>query len=406
MPDYCSKQARALLEHARSFMRFQTESEWAKRGGGPAVVGSLPPPRFDFVTGNPYEMPMPQIAESLARASTPQNKNWFQYTMSATSARAAAARGLSERIGVEIAGDDLHLTSGGFAALAVVAQAVADPGDEIIVITPCFFFYESLIASSGAVPVRVPSLRPSFDPDLDALEKAITPRTAAVLVNTPNNPSGRIYPPAVLERLAAILERASAARGKPIYLLSDEAFSRIVYDGAPFHSPTRYYPYTLLLYTYGKTLLAPGLRLGYVAMSTNMPEPARAQLRELVPMVGIASGWQFPSVPLQYALPELDRLAIDLSHLQSNRDALVAGLRAGGYEVNPPEGTFFMLVRSPWADDHAFVHHLVDHEVFVLPGSIAYAPGYFRMSMGVTRETVEGALPAFAAAFQSARGRT
>lgn len=405
MDEYVSRQSIALFEHARAFQTFQTESEWAKRGGGPAVVGDLPPPKYDFVTGNPYEMPLPVIGDALARNSTPKHKDWFAYTMSNADARRAVAGSLGARIGSEVEPDDVYLTNGGFAALSVSMRVVADPGEEIIVFTPCFFFYESLIAGVGAVPVRVPTLRPSFEPDLAALEAAITPKTAAVLVNSPSNPSGRIFSPEVLAKLGELLQRASAKRTRPIYLLSDEAFSRIIYDGAPFHSPTRFYPHSLLLYTYGKTLLAPGERLGYVALTTNVPEPVRRRMRQFLPMAQIAGGWQFPTATLQYALPELDRHSIDLSHLQRNRDELVAGLRRIGYTVEPSQATFFQLVKSPWDDDVAYAQHLVEHEVFVLPGSIAYAPGYFRMSLGVSRETIEGSLGAFDAAFKAAAGR-
>jgi aspartate aminotransferase len=172
MVRYCSTQSETLFEYARAFMTFQTESEWAKRGGGPAVVGDLAPPRYDFVTGNPYEMPMQTMAESVARASLPKHKDWFAYTMNDPTARTAVAGSLSQRLEQEVRPEDLHLTSGGFAALAVAMKAVADPGDEIIVLTPCFFFYESLIAGAGAVPVRVAALRPSFEPDFAALELA------------------------------------------------------------------------------------------------------------------------------------------------------------------------------------------------------------------------------------------
>jgi aspartate aminotransferase len=393
-----SRQSLRILEHARPIMEFLTSSEWARRGGGPAGSTHPDPPRWDFVTGNPYEMPIPKLGEAIAAAAIPRNKDWFAYKMNVPEARAVVQRALRQRTQLDFEATDIHMTTGGFAALAAAMRAVADPGDEIIVSTPCFFFYPPLIAAAGANVVRVPARPSTFDLDIEGLRRAITTRTAAVLVNSPSNPSGRIYPPEQLEALAAMLEAESQRHGRRIYLLSDEAFREIVYDDVPHHSPTRFYPWSFLLYTYGKTLLSPGERIGYLAIPPTMPAAERAAFGEVIQMAQIAHGWCFPNATLQYALAELEPLCIDVGHLRDNRDRLYAGLTASGYEVVRPQGTFFMLVRSPWEDDVAFADLLTRSEVFVMPGSIPGAPGYLRLSLCVRTETITGALPGFAEA--------
>jgi aspartate aminotransferase len=182
--------------------------------------------------------------------------------------------------------------------------------------------------------------------------------------------------------------------GRPIYLLSDEAYSRIVYDGRPFHSPAGYYPYTLLIYTYGKVLLTPGQRLGYIALPPTMPE--RETMRRAIFVTQLTSGYAFPNALLQHALPDLETLSIDVDHLQRKRDRLVGEMSAMGYQVNNPEGTFYVLARSPWPDDWAFSEKLAQANLFCLPGSVVELPGYLRFSLTASDEMIEGALSVLA----------
>jgi aspartate aminotransferase len=279
----------------------------------------------------------------------------------------------------------------------VALHALIDPGDEVIFLSPPWFFYEALIMSSGAVPVRVKLQPPAFDLDVEAIEAAITDRTRAIVVNSPNNPTGRIYPPSELKRLAQVLTRASERSGRTIYLLSDEAYSRIVYDGREFCSPTEFYSHGLVLYTYGKTLLTPGQRMGYIALPPTMPD--REQLRPALFLAQMMLGYAFPNALLQHALPDLEPLSIDVAHLQRKRDRMVKMLRGVGYEVNVPEGTFYLLVRSPLEDDVAFIERLAEHNVFCLPGRAFELPGYFRISLTANDDMIERAAKGFAAAF-------
>jgi aspartate aminotransferase len=250
--------------------------------------------------------------------------------------------------------------------------------------------------------VRVLADRATFDLDVEAIAAAITPRTRAIIVNTPNNPTGRIYPAETLDALARVLTEASDRNGSRIWLLSDEAYHRIVFDDRDFVSPVTRYPWSFLIYTYGKTHLAPGSRLGFLAMPPTMPE--REQLRDPLVLAQIATGWAFPVSILQHALPELEGISTDIKALQRRRDRLVRALRAQGYEPTEPEGTFYVLVPSPDPDDRAFCRRLAAHDVYVLPGSTFEMPGYFRISLTANDDMVERAIPGFAAAIEEVRG--
>ena len=184
--------------------------------------------------------------------------------MSEPQAQDVVARSLSGYLGVPFEAEDIALTNASIAALAVTFRALCEPGDEVITISPPHFLYAALIVAAGAVPVSVPIDRTSLDLDLPAIEGAITPRTRAIIVNTPHNPTGKIFPRETLDELARILEAASR-RGDPIILISDEAYHRILFDGRAFVSPSACYDRTLVVYSYGKVLLAPGERIGYIA---------------------------------------------------------------------------------------------------------------------------------------------
>jgi aspartate aminotransferase len=370
--------------------RFITESTWSKVTGDPAAC--------DFVFGNPHEMPLPGFTAALQRWSMPQNKNWHAYKMNEPAAQAAIAAGLRNRRGIVFEPDDICLTNGGFAAIAVTLNTIVDPGDEVIFISPPWFFYEALIVAAGAQPVRVQIDAESLDLDLQAIQAAITPRTRAIIVNSPHNPTGKIYPPETLATLAELLTTASAANERIIYLLSDEAYCRIIFDGAEYPSPTEFYPHSFLLYTYGKTLLTPGERIGYIALLPTMPE--RETLRSALEAGQWVTGFAFPNALLQHAIDDLEQLSIDITHLQGKRDRLVTALRDMGYSVHTPQGTFYLLVQSPLADDEAFADLLAEYNILVLPGVVVEMPGTFRVSLTANDDMIERALPGFAAAMQ------
>ncbi len=236
-----SQRITAVNSTVAHIWRFFTQSSWAKKVGDPTVS--------DFAFGNPQEMPLPGFVEALERWSVPQNKDWFAYKNNEPHSRSVVASALRDLRGLPFEESDIFLTNGAFAAISVTLSALVDPGDEVIFISPPWFFYEAMIVSYGGKPVRVKMDPDTFDLDLDAIAATITDRTRAILVNSPNNPTGKIYPASTLARLGELLTEASKRNGRTIYLLSDEAYSRIVFDGRDYPSPVAFYPESFLLYT-------------------------------------------------------------------------------------------------------------------------------------------------------------
>ncbi|MFL5726103.1 MAG: aminotransferase class I/II-fold pyridoxal phosphate-dependent enzyme [Chloroflexota bacterium] len=380
-----------LRETIAPFAAFFAGPIWA-RNGEPGMA--------NFAVGNPQDMPLPGYVDALRAKIEPQSPDWFAYKLSEPRSQAVIAADLTARTGLPWDPADVAMTNGGFGALAVAFRAMIEPGDEVVFPTPPWFFYEILIRAPGGTAVRVPLAPPAFDLDVDAIAAAITPRTRAVLVNTPHNPSGRVFPIDDLRRLAEVLVEASARIGHRIYLVSDEPYNRILFDGRVFHSPAEVYPDTITTYSFGKTLLAPGMRIGYLTVPPTMP--GREAFRDRVFVAQIAQGYAFPNALLQHAIEDLDRLSIDVAALERRRNRLVPALRDLGYETTFPEGTFYVMARSPIDDDVAFAELLAEESVLVLPGRIVEVPGWFRISLTATDEMVERGLEGFARARERA----
>jgi aspartate aminotransferase len=363
---------------------------------GPFAKLNLDPDVANFAVGNPQEMVFPEYVEALQRAVVPQNKDWFAYKLSEPESQRTVAKTLTRRTGMDWDPDDVAMTNGGFAAIAVALRTIVDPGDEVIFLSPPWFFYEMLILAAGGEPIRVKLEPPAFDLDVDRLAAAIGPRTRAVLVNSPHNPSGRVYTADDLRRLADVLADAAGRIGHPIWIISDEPYNRILFDGREYTSPAQVHQHTLITFSYGKTLLAPGQRIGYVTVPPSLPE--RAELREEIFLQQLSGGFAFPNALLQHALADLEKLSIDIGALERRRNRFVPALREMGYEATMPEGTFYIMARSPIDDDIAFGDTLARHRVLVLPGSIVEVPGWFRISLTASDEMVEKGIPRFEAA--------
>jgi len=358
------------------------------------------PEACDFMFGNPQEMPLEGFTAALQKWLAPQNKDWFAYKNNEPGPRQVVADSLRDRLGLAFEPEDIFLTPGVFGALPLALAAAVDPGDEVIYISPPWFFYETMIMHRGGTPVRARCHPETHDLDLEAIERALTPRTRAVIVNSPNNPTGRIYPRETLHALADLLRRRSAEIGQTIFIISDESYRRILFDGRSFHSPVEVYGPTFMLYTYGKTLLTPGQRIGYLALPPDFPD--REVMRLMVNAAQYINGYAFPNALLQHALGDLEELSIDIPRLQRKRDWMVSALREQGYQLHTPEATFYLLVRSPLEDDVRFTEMLSERGVYCLPGSMFDTPGYFRVSLTATEDMIERALPVFSAVMQAA----
>ncbi|MBW3592015.1 MAG: aminotransferase class I/II-fold pyridoxal phosphate-dependent enzyme [Actinobacteria bacterium] len=359
----------------------------------PVMQGVSDPDAADFVFGNPHDDVLPEFWQALQRWSKPKSKDWFAYKLNEQEATQVVAGYLTQARDRPWPAERVLMTNGAFAGLAVSLNALVDAGDEVIYTRPPWFFYEALVRSVGAQPVEIEPAA-DFNLDLDSVAAGLTDKTRAIIINSPNNPTGRIYPAGVLERLSQILREGSARAGRPIYLLSDEAYNRILFDGRRFPSPTDHYDHSLLLYTYGKTLLTPGQRLGYIALSPEMLDAE--QVYESLFLAQTLCGWAFPSALMQHALADIQKLSIDVDNLERKRDRMITGLREAGYGTNLPEGTFYLLVKSPTPDDAAFCRRLAKKGVFVLPGQAFGMPGYFRISLTASEKMIDKALPVFA----------
>jgi aspartate aminotransferase len=303
---------------------------------GPAA--GEPPLMANFLTGDPQELPPPGFVAALQRYSIPTATDWFAYRFQHQPARQAAATSLSAELGADFAAEDIFLTRAAGGAIALALNTVVDPGDEVIFLSPPWYFYEAMILASGATPVRVRLQPPAFDLDVEAIAAALGPRTRAVLINTPHNPSGRIYPEAVLQRLADCLAETTNRYGQPIWVISDEAYSRILFDDHRFVSPGIFYPYSMLAHTYSKTTLTLGQRLGYLALAPGLPQADA--MRAALMHVLISSGLAMPDAVMQYALPDIDGLCIDIAAIQRRRDRMLTALQQQGYQLHTPQATF------------------------------------------------------------------
>lgn len=387
-PSFVSNRAQSIaaVESFRLLWSYLEEIDYL---GRPASAGYC-----DFTFGDPREVAPREYVEALRDAAIPQNESWFAYQMYQEEAQQAAAASLGRLTGIPFAAPDILLTTGGFAAIGAAMKVIAEPGDEVIYCLPPWFFYEPLAVEAALVPVKVRIDAETLDLDIDAIASAITPRTRLVIVNSPNNPTGRIYSSEQLRQLAAVLDDASDRIGHRIFIVSDEPYNRIVFDGSAFHTPAASYPFTLIAYSYGKTLLSPGQRLGYLALPPTLPD--REALRAAVQRLQMATTWTFPNAIMQYALPALEQQSIDVAHLQRRRDFMVDALLTMGYRVNRPQGTFYLFPRSPIADDVAFTRRLAEHGILALPGAVFETPGFFRLCLTATDDVCERALPGFA----------
>jgi aspartate aminotransferase len=351
------------------------------------------PEACDFLAGNPEEAALPGYVETLQKWTVAEDRSWYAYTLGDARASTAAADGLVAELGIAFEPEDILLTRGAHGALASALAMVIDPGDEVVFVSPPWFFYEVMIMHAGATPVRVRCDEQTWDLDVDAIERALTPKTRMVLINTPNNPTGRIYPAETLERLGRVLAAHEETIGRPLYLLVDEAYSKVLYDGNVMITPAYHYPRTMLVHTYSKSSLAPGQHVGYLALAPSIPQADREQLRTAFLAAGVANGNGGPDNLMQYALPEIEHITLDMGRLQRRRDRVLDALRSAGYDVHTPEATFYLMPRCPIDDDLAFAKRLAREKVLILPGRAFEMPGWFRISLTGTDDMFDRALP-------------
>lgn len=352
---------------------------------------------FDFSIGNPSVPAPAAVNETAIRLLTEQPDLIHAYTSAqgAADARERFADSLNRRFDARCTPDRLYLTVGAAASLCCVFNGLTCPGDEFVVFAPYFPEYKVFIEGAGAKMVLIPPEIEGFQIDFDAFEKALSPNTKGVLVNSPNNPSGVVYSRATLERLAAILTEKSKEFGHPIYLISDEPYREIVYAGFEVPWVPHIYRDTIVCYSFSKSLSLPGERIGYVFVPKEAAEGD--DVYAAVAGAGRSLGYvNAPSLFQQVTSLCCDMTA-DLKIYEENAKLFVSALREMGYHVVEPGGAFYLFPRSLEPDDMAFSERAKKLDLLIVPGAGFGAPGHVRISYCVQTDTIRRALPKFQA---------
>ena len=351
---------------------------------------------YDFSLGNP-NVPAPDgVKEAAERLlAMPDNTVLHGYTSAQGDAevRKAVADNINARFGTGISPDLIYMTCGAAASLTVTLNALYEDGDEFILLAPFFPEYSVFVKAAGATPVVVPFDEKTFAPDLSALEKAVTPRTKGIIVNSPNNPSGTVYTRKTLDGIVSLLERKSAEYGRKIVLIADEPYRELVYDDIEVPYLPNLYPDTVVCYSYSKSLSLPGERIGYIAISPRMTE--KENVYAAVCGAGRALGYVCAPSMFQRVAAACVNERPDIAAYRRNRDLIYSALTEMGYDCVHPDGAFYLFVRSPEPDANAFSERAKTFGLLIVPGDTFGAPGYVRISYCVGRDMIERSIPAF-----------
>jgi len=346
----------------------------------------------DFSLGNPDLPAPPAVAQGLKDVLKKADQPFaFGYMPNAGFpwAREALAKHLSVEQSVQLEGNDVILTCGAAGALNVVFRAVLEPGDEVLAIAPFFVEYGGYVGNHGGVLKTVSSNSDDFSLDLTALEKAIGPKTRALIINTPNNPTGQIYSRESVVALAALLARKSEENNRPIFLLIDEPYRFLAFDGAGVPGVLPLYPYAILASSFSKNLSLAGERIGYLAVS-----PLLEGREELVAGLILANrilGFVNPPVIGQYLMVSALGSQVDVSIYAARRKAMAEVLTRAGYDFFMPKGAFYFFPKAPGGDDVVFVKRLQEERILAVPGSGFSGPGHFRLTFCVGEEIIRRA---------------
>lgn len=351
---------------------------------------------LDFSLGNPNVPAPDEVRQAILAeaAGDPVAIHGYTSAPGAPDVRRTLADSLNRRFGTEYTGDSLYLTAGAAAALMCAFRALACEGDEFVVFAPFFPEYKMFIESgAGAKCVLVPPSIEDFQIDFDAFAQRVSEHTKAVVINSPNNPSGAVYSEQTIRRLAEFLREKENEYGHPIYLISDEPYREIVYDNVTIPFVPNYYDDTIVCYSYSKSLSLPGERIGYVLVPPKAADSA--DLYAAVCGAGRALGYVCAPSLFQRVAARCADLTSDIAVYRTNRDLLYSGLTEMGYTCVKPEGAFYLFPRTLEADDRAFCERAKKYDLLLVPGSDFGAPGHMRISYCVKTETVEKALPLF-----------
>lgn len=349
---------------------------------------------FDLSLGNPVMEPPAEFRRELRKLAEHPLPGMHRYMSNAGYAetRAAVAEQLARETGLKFTVNDIVMTCGAAGALNVALKTILNPGDEVIIFAPYFVEYGNYLANHGGV-ARVLPTDEEFVPRLDLIEANISPKTRVVIINSPNNPTGVVYREDVLKELGEVLRRKEAQYGTEIFLISDEAYRKIIYDGLKYPFPSRHYSRSIIVTSYSKDLALPGERIGYITVH---PECQHKEgLIDGFILCNRILGYVNASALMQNIVRYLQSVTVSIAAYQQKRDFLYQHLTEMGYSVVKPQGAFYMFPESPLEDDVTFVRELQQFRVLTVPGRGFGTPGYFRIAYCVTDQTLEDSLDGF-----------
>ena len=354
---------------------------------------------YDFSLGNP-SVPSPEIVNaSIAELIKDNSVNIHGYTTAAgiLSLREKLAADLNSRFGLELTPDLFYVTCGAAASLTVTLKAILFPGDEVITVAPFFPEYRVFVEAVGGVLKVVPAA-PDFQIDLDAFEKLLSDKTKAVIINSPNNPSGAVFSEDCIKGLAAIMKRHEEKTGETLYLISDEPYREIVYGDITVPCTMNYYDDAIICYSFSKSLSVPGERIGYIAVSNKLNDCRNVYAS--IMGAGRSLGYVNPPSLFQRVIERSVGQTSDISEYRKNRDLLCNGLKEIGYEYVEPQGAFYLFVKALEPDALAFSERAKKHELLIVPSDDFGCTGYVRLAYCVATSTIEKSMPAFKALYE------
>lgn len=351
---------------------------------------------YDFSLGNP-SVPAPQSVENaikeLMTKSEPTLLHGYTSAQGDANVRKTIADNLVSRFGLPVTPDLIYMTCGAAASLCISLKALACEGDEFITFTPFFPEYRVFVEMTGSKLVPVKSLEGTFQIDRDAFEKAVTPNTKGIIVNTPNNPSGVVLTEDSVKAIVEVLEKKQAEYGHDIFIITDEPYRELVYSGKPDSPFMKLYDNTILCYSYSKSLSLPGERIGYIAVSDRMAD--KADVYAAVCGAGRALGYVCAPSMMQRVVAMCDGETADVSVYKKNRDILYTSLTEMGYSCVYPDGAFYLFVKAPIESANEFSEKAKEYNLLVVPADSFGVEGYVRISYCVSTDMIERSLPKF-----------
>ena len=352
---------------------------------------------YDFSLGNP-SVPAPDCVREaiidLVNNEEPTVLHGYMNNAGFEDVRETIAQSLNRRFGTAFSAHNLIMTVGAASGLNVILKTILNPGEEVIVFAPYFLEYGAYVRNYDGKLVEISPNTETFQPNLKELEEKINANTRAVIVNTPHNPTGVVYSEETIQKLAAILEKKQKEFGTEIYLISDEPYRELAYDGVEVPYLTKYYANTVVGYSFSKSLSLPGERIGYLVIPDEVAdsEKLNAAANVATRILGFVNAPTLQQKVVKACLNE----KTDISYYDRNRETLYNGLKELGFECIKPEGAFYLFVKSPVADEKEFCNTAKKYNILIVPGSSFGCPGYVRMAYCVAYETIVNALPKFA----------